>query len=163
MLLDIQPSTILFTVLNLLVLYLLMKHFLFKPVGDLLDRRAQTVAETLAAADTKKADAEALRTTYEAQLSTAREEAANLLAMAKQRAQRDYQSVLAAAHIDAERLMEDTRTQLAAERAAMLAGARGQVAALALLAAAKAAGQALNENTDRVLIDAFVAEAGELQ
>ena len=43
----------------------------------------------------------------------------------------------------------------------MLRGARNEVASLALLAAAKAAQTALNADSDRALVDAFLAEVGE--
>ena len=34
-------SNILWTIINLLILYALMKHFLFQPVHDILEKRKQ--------------------------------------------------------------------------------------------------------------------------
>ena len=36
-------SNILWTIINLLILYALMKHFLFQPVHDILDKRKQEI------------------------------------------------------------------------------------------------------------------------
>ena len=61
----------------------------------------------------------------------------------------------------AARQMEDARARMAAERENMLRQARGEVASLALLAAAKAAGQAMDAPGEQAMVDAFLSEVGE--
>ena len=68
---------------------------------------------------------------------------------------------LAQAEDDARRVQAEAESRLATERENMLRGARNEVASLALLAAAKAAQTALNADSDRALVDAFLAEVGE--
>lgn len=41
-------SNILWTIINLLILYALMKHFLFQPVHDILDKRKQEIESDFA-------------------------------------------------------------------------------------------------------------------
>ena len=40
-------SNILWTIINLLILYALMKHFLFQPVHDILEKRKQEIIDTI--------------------------------------------------------------------------------------------------------------------
>lgn len=137
--LDFQVSTIVFTVINLLVLYFILRKLLFGRVNAVLEQRAARVKETIDSAEASKCQAEELRAEYEDKLTDARQEAAKLVADAQNRAQRAYEAKMADAETDAKRLRSEAEAQIASERDAMLRGARNEVASLALLAAAKVA------------------------
>ena len=140
--LDFQVSTIVFTVINLLVLYFILRKLLFGRVNAVLEQRAARVKETIDSAEASKCQAE------------------ELVADAQNRAQRAYEAKMADAETDAKRLRSEAEAQIASERDAMLRGARNEVASLALLAAAKVA-QRPTEDGDRALVDSFLAEVGE--
>ena len=82
---------IIWVFVNLLILFLLMKKFLFGPITKLLDERAKGVADTLDQAETQLAEAERQKAEYTQQLASARGEAA-----ARQRAA-DREAMLASA------------------------------------------------------------------
>lgn len=159
--LSFNPYTIVFTILNLLVLWLFLRHFLFDKVTAIMDRRAQTVQSELDGAAREKERAEQLHRQYDEQLGQARQESAELLARTKEQAHQQYQSALDAAQADTSQLMETTRKQLEAERESMLRGARKEVAQLALLAAAKVAQKELDSQSDLAMVDAFLSETGD--
>ena len=150
--LDFNPYTIVFTILNLLVLWLFLRHFLFGKVTAILDQRAQTVQNELDGAAREKEQAEQLHRQYEEKLGQAR---------TKVQAQQKYQSTLDAAQADARQLVDTTRKQLEAERESMLRGARKEVAQLALIAAAKVAQKELDSQSDLAMVDAFLSETGD--
>ena len=60
--LNISFWNIAFTIINVLVLLLFMRHFLMKPVMEILEQRKQMVEKDLDAASTAKSQAEALKT-----------------------------------------------------------------------------------------------------
>lgn len=159
--LNISLSGMLWTVVNLLVLYVLMKKFLWKPVTDMIESRQKEIEGNLAAAETQRAEAEREKERYRDQLTRAGQEAAGLVAQAKARGEREYQSILAKAQEDANQVAQKTRAQLEAERTQLLRGARQEVASLALLAAAKVAGKELDADADRAILDDFLTEAGD--
>ena len=163
MLLDINIPTILFTAANLLVLYLLLKKFLFGPVTAMIDGRAKEIETSLSDAAGQRDEAARLKADCEARLARAREDAEAIAAQGRERGQREYEALLAQARNDAEKLLADTRAQLDAERGAMLQAARQQVAALALLAAAKVSRRELDAQGDRELVDALLSDPGALQ
>ena len=156
--LDFQVSTIVFTVINLLVLYFILRKLLFGRVNAVLEQRAARVKETIDSADQIYMEFGADE--HEDKLTDARQEAAKLVADAQNRAQRAYEAKMADAETDAKRLRSEAEAQIASERDAMLRGARNEVASLALLAAAKVA-QRPTEDGDRALVDSFLAEVGE--
>ena len=57
---------ILISLINLLILFLVFKHFLFKPVQKMLDQRKQQVEDIYAAADESRTAAEDMKQQYEA-------------------------------------------------------------------------------------------------
>ena len=159
--LEFEPATIVFTIINLLVLYFILRKLLFGRVNAVLEQRAALVKEELSSAQQKNQQAQALQAEYEGKLTDARQEAAKIVADAQNRAQRAYETKMADAAADAKRVRSEAEAQISSEREAMLRGARNEVASLALLAAAKVAQKSMDSADDQALVDAFLAEVGE--
>ena len=69
--------------------------------------------------------------------------------------------ILAQAQEDATRTREQSKARAQAERDEMLRTARREVAQLAMEAASKVTRKALDSDSDRAILDDFLAEAGE--
>ena len=160
--LNIDLWTILWTGINLVVLYLLMRHFLFKPVTAIMEQRAKAIKDGLSQAEAAKQQAQALQEKNEAQLAQVRDQADRIVAQAKTQGQREYDQIIASAQADAQAIRTDAQSQMEAERRQMLQDAQQQVAALALLAAAKVSGRAMDQEGDREMVEDFLREAGDL-
>ena len=160
--LDIDLWTVLWTGVNLVILYLLMRHFLFKPVTAMMEQRTQAIQDGLSQAETARQEAQALKEENEAKLSQVRSQADQIVSQAKQQGQREYDQIIASAQAEAQAIRSDAQTQADAQRRQMLQDAQQQVAALALLAAAKVSGRALDADSDRDMVEEFVREAGDL-
>ena len=143
--LNLNPTDMILVLVNLLVLYFLLRHFLFKPVTAMIESRQQEISHNLAAAEDQRIKAEAMLEEYDHKLSLAQHEANDMVLEAKSRADQEYQVILKAARHDAQRLTEETERQLERERKEMIAGVSNEVATLALLAAAKVSGKTMNE------------------
>lgn len=159
--LELNISTVIWTVVNLIVLFLLLKKFLFKPVIAMIESRQQEIENNIAAAVDQRTKAESMLDEYGIKLSNANQEASQLVAQAKTRAEQEYQTIIESARNDATRLINETESQLEAERIEMLTGVRKEVATLALLAAAKVSSREMNYEDDQSLLESFLAEAGE--
>ena len=66
--------SLLWTIINLVVFYLLLKKFLFKPVMGIMEKREQMIADGLKNASDRQEEAETLKKEYESALSGAKEE-----------------------------------------------------------------------------------------
>jgi F-type H+-transporting ATPase subunit b len=159
--LEFEPATMLFTIINLLVLYFILRKLLFGRVNAVLEQRAALVKSEIASAEASNQQAQDLKAQYEGKLTDARHEAAKIVADAQSRAQRAYEAKLADVEADAKRLRAEAEAQIAEQRESMLRGARSEVASLALLAAAKVAQKSMDSADDRALVDAFLSEVGE--
>ena len=159
--LDFQLSTIVFTIINLLVLYLFLKKFLFGRVNAVLEQREKLIQEQVEAAEAGKTQAQALQDQYEQKPSGAREEAEKIVSDAKVRAQKVYDNQMAQAQAEAKRVQAEAEARIATQRQEMLRGVRQEVAQLAVLAASQVARKDLDRETDRAMVEEFLSEAGE--
>ena len=153
--LTIEPFTILWTVIDLLILFLLMKKFLFKPINAILDSRAKSIADSLSQAETQRQEAEQLRAQSQEQLSQSRQQASDLISQAKAQSQELYEKTVTEAQAEAKRIAADSAARNEHDRRAMLQGVRAEAAARGMAAAKKVA-----EGGDAD-IDDFLREAGE--
>ena len=160
--LEFHPVTIILTIVNLLILYAFFRKFLFGRVNAVMEERKAMIEKDLSEAEAENDRARQLQAEYEAKLSGADQEVAQIMADAKARAERAYEGRMAQAAADADILTAEARARIRSEREAMLRGAKQEVAALALLAASKVAQRSMDDKDDRALVDSFLAEVGEL-
>ena len=80
--------SLLWTIINLVVFYLLLKKFLFKPVMGIMEKREQMIADGLKNASDRQEEAESLKKEYESALSGAKEESVKIVENARVEAKR---------------------------------------------------------------------------
>ena len=151
---------IVWTIVNILVLFLLLKHFLFKPITEMMESRTAEIENNLKDAEDQKQKASELTAQYEEKLQGAHAEAAQIVSEAKQRGQKEYDAILKSTAQDAQKEQERSRADLEREREEMLRGVQENVTELVLLTASKLSQKELDEESDRKLVDSFLSEAG---
>ena len=84
--------SLLFTIINLIVFYLLLKKFLFKPVMGIMEKREKMIADGLKNASDSQEEAARLKAEYEKALEGAKAESIQIVEKAKKTAARAYPS-----------------------------------------------------------------------
>jgi F-type H+-transporting ATPase subunit b len=153
--LGINLGYLLVQIVSFLIALVILRGWVYKPVLNMLEKRRKTIAQgledaRLAAEARANAEKEAERILTEAQ-----QEAAGKLREASERAQEVAREVQMAAEKDVVKLRETASAEATAERDRVLADLRGHIAALAIAAAQKVVGEALDEKRHRALIDGF--------
>ena len=136
-----------FTIINLLVLYLLMKKFLFGPIINVMDQRKAMIDQQFAEAKERQDNAKELQEQYEGALRSAKEESYQIMEQARKEAKA---AMLAKAQEDIRMERENAMRQM-----------KGDVASLAMEAAAKIIGKNSGADQDLSLYDQFIEEAGD--
>ena len=155
---------LLFTVINLLFLYFLMKKFLFGRVNKVIEERRQLIEKQFADAKAAQDTADELKAEYETKLAAAGEARENILAQAKAQAQAESERRLAETDAELEQKRRRAEADMAVERANALREMKSEIASLVIDAAAKVVDDQDTKDTirnDRKLYDKFIAEAGE--
>lgn len=152
--------TFVWVIVNLIVLYLILKKILFKPVTEFMDKRANSISEALDNADKNKTEAANLKQSYEDQLKSAKSEGGKIINDARARANKEYETIVDNAKRDAETLLVKAREEAERERIQMLKEVRSQVASLALAAASKVLEANMDTDRNREIVEKFMDEEG---
>ena len=94
--LSLNPWDILWTIVNLLVLYAIFRKFLFQPVMNIIHEREDMINKQFEDAQKQQDDAAQMKSEYENQLKGAREKADQIILDAKTRAQEEYNNKMEA-------------------------------------------------------------------
>lgn len=146
--------------LNLIILYVVLRKILFKPVTEFMENRTKSIKDSIESAEKAKSEAEDLKRKYDEQLKTARTEGQKLIDDARARAGTEHERLVAEAKAEAEKILAQAREEIERERKEMLKDIRGQVAGLALAAASKVIEANMDTESNKALVDRFIDEAG---
>lgn len=141
--------TFLWTLVNLVVLFLFLKKFLFGRVGAFLEKRAAGIAAEREAAGKDRDEAKRLRLLFEEKLAKADEDAAVILREARVKAEAASSAILAEAKANAEAIVANARAQIEAEKEAAFLVFKAEAAALVIQASGKLLGRNLSSEDNR--------------
>lgn len=154
---------ILISFANLLILFLVLKRFLFKPVQKMFDSRKKQVEDIYAEADESRSAAVSMKQEYEAKLASAREEADGLVRSAVQTAQKRSDAIVAEASSQASHLKQKAEQEIAQEKRQMLQDVRGEISDIAVSIASKVVAREINAQDHQDFVDEFIRNVGEEQ
>ena len=152
---------ILFNIINLIILYLLMNRFLFKPVNAILEKRQQAADAQFAEADRQKAEAKESQEHYDALVQGAEDEKKRIVADARQEASAEYGRIVSEAKDKADGIVEKAKADAENEKAAAMQQADAAVRDMVVTAAARMVAMKDAKESDRALYDKFLAETKE--
>ena len=146
--------------LNLIILYLILRKILFKPVTEFMENRTKSIQDSIKDSEKQKADAEDMKRKYEKQLKEAKADSEKIIDEATAKANRISDKVIDDAKQEAQLILADARIEIEHEREQMIKAVRNEVAGLALAAATKVMEANMDKESNRVLVDKFLDEAG---
>jgi F-type H+-transporting ATPase subunit b len=118
--LELDWTTILFEIVNFVILVVLLNRFLFQPVLRRVREQAERKAQLLAQTEQARAEAEQLRLELDAKMATADEEADAIVAAARQSAETEHDAILQRAYRQADAILHETRAESEQLRANLL-------------------------------------------
>lgn len=158
---SIEIWTIVFQLCNLLLMFLVLKHFLYQPVKKLFAQREEEVKNTYAKAEEAQTKADALKAEYEQRISAAKEDADEIVRSATKRAQQRTDAMISETKTTVSNMISRAEEQIEAERKKAVNEIKDEIADIALLAAGNAISKDLSDDEHRKLIDDFIGQVGE--
>ncbi|HZT05914.1 MAG TPA: F0F1 ATP synthase subunit B [Chloroflexota bacterium] len=159
--LGINITAVVWHTVNFLILLWVLQRFLYRPVLNMLDQRAARIRDSMAQAESVRAETARLEQESRSILDTARRESQEILAQANRNSERILSESRQAAQQEAEHIVERARADLARERDQAFQELRQQIADLAVLAAGHVVRRSLDDAAHRELIQQFLATAGD--
>ena len=160
--LGVNLSGLITQIVSFLILFGLLYALLYKPVLRMLDQRSSRIKESLEAAQRAGEEATRSKEQMQEQLEAARAEGQQLIAQARDVADRfrEEELVKAREDISAERVRAQANIQR--ERDAAIEELRREFAGLAISAAERVVERSLDDTTHRELIDSVLEEGARV-
>jgi F-type H+-transporting ATPase subunit b len=156
-LISVTPGLMIWTIVCFFIALFVLKKYAFGPIQGMLDKRQETIQESITAAENARDEAQNLLEQHKQLIGEARGEAEAILAEARKTGQSMEQRMKDETETERQRRLEETRKEIAAETTRALAQIRAEVADLTLEAASRVVGKTLDAERDRELISEAIA------
>ena len=150
--------TLIITIINIVILFFILRAILFKPVTKFMADRARRVQESIEQSEKDKNQAKALLAQYEAQLKTAETEADTIIRTAREQAKAEAERIIADGRVSVDTMVAGARRKLEMEQQAAMAAFRQEAASLVVAASGRLVGREIQNEDNRQYADMLLNE-----
>jgi len=159
--LDVDFWTMIFAWANLVILFLILKKILFKPLKNMIDKRQSEISDLYADAEKSKKDAAELRADYETKLEKATEESEKIIRDATRKAQLKEEEILHEAQENASKVLARAEEQIDMEKKQALNDIKDEVSGMAVAIASAVLERDVKEDENQDIINNFIENLGD--
>ncbi|WP_138203928.1 F0F1 ATP synthase subunit B [Haloimpatiens lingqiaonensis] len=156
----IVPSQIIFAMINFLVLFLILKHFLFEKVMEFMNNRRSKIEDDIKTAKQDREEAFRLKGENEKLAIESAKEGKRIVEQYKEKAEKVYEDIVNNANAEAKMIMKRAEVDIQREKEKAQQEVKEQVVDLSIILSEKVLEKAIDENEHRRLIDDFIAKVG---
>ena len=146
-------------IINFIVLFVLLRIFLYKPVLKMLDERSKRTKEGMELAEATKKEYEQAKSEIQKQIEKGRQEAQAIIAQTIQVGERLKEESRQEATKQAQVIVDRTRAELEAERDKIVENLRREFVDISISAAEKVIKETLDKEKHRKLIEETLQES----
>ena len=160
MLMEINPSTLLATIINFIILFAVLKYFFFEKVQAIIEERENLINEKLDYADEEAEKARMMAIENERMLKNAREEGKLITERHKQKAEKVYEEIVNEANQEAKIIIERAKVEINREKEKVEDNLKREAIELAIELSKKVIEKNIDEEKNRELIGEFITKVG---
>ncbi len=164
---DIQPVIsvniwqILISLCNLVIIFLIMKKFLFAPVRKVIAQRQAKIDADYAAAEEANTKAQESKAEWEQTLAGAKAQADTIIKTAQTNAQRRGDAMMSIAKEQAENIVRRAKEDAEREHKKAQTQIKHEIADVSVMLTEKMLDREINSDDHRKLIDSFIDTIGD--
>lgn len=157
--LGIDLKTIIFSMVNFLILVVVLGKFIYKPFLGMLEERKRLIKEKFDRADAVNLEADEKMAEYNAQIANAEEEGRAIIKEAKERAEAMSEKIISDAKAEAGKIISDAEETIAFEKKTAVENLRDEITSIALLAAEQIVGKEIEAVGHDAIVDDVIKNA----
>lgn len=146
-----------------LVLYFILRKFLYFPIKDLLNKRQDYIMKNVEDSEKNNLKSQVALRDYELKLKEAKKEANEIVDQAKKRADDIVNKSVSDAKEESRKIMEKADKELANKKSMAMDEMKGDMVNIAILAAEKLIGENISTKKDKDIIEKSIEEVGKEQ
>jgi F-type H+-transporting ATPase subunit b len=147
----------LWTLVIFIVVLGILSKFAYPKILEAVEAREKTLSDAIAAAKKDRDEAAALLAEHQKNLAATRDEVQKIMTDARATAEKVRADIVEQAHKEQQSILERARAEIGAERDRAMAELRKSTVELAIRAAGKVIERNLDVETNRAVVDSFLA------
>ena len=159
---SIDLTTIIATLLNTLILFLILKHFLFDKVNKVIKDRQEEIRASYDRADEAEKNAQKLEADYNEKIGQAKQEGAEIIRDATKKAQARADEIIDEARVEAKGIRTNAENEIEREKKIAVNAIKDEISQIAFSAAAAVVEKDLTSEDNERLIEKFIDNVGEV-
>ncbi len=159
--LSIDYGTIILVLINTLILFLVIKHFLFGRVNAIIESRQADVSKTYEEAEKSMTHAKELETNYNELLASAKDESAEIVKNATKKAQIRSDEIIMNAKEEAGSIISRANDDIEREKQRAMSEMKNEISGIAMMMAEKIIKKEINQKDHEALINDFIENVGD--
>ncbi|MBQ5327006.1 MAG: F0F1 ATP synthase subunit B [Oscillospiraceae bacterium] len=159
---SVDVWTVIFTWVNMFILFTLVKKLLFKPVMKVLDQRDAEIRKIYDEANQANEKAVNLEKEYSEKMAQARDEAGEIIKQATLSAQRREQEIISDAQEKATIMTKRAEAEIAQERKKAYQEIKNEISDISVAIAGKMVQREITAKDHEALISQFIENVGEV-
>ncbi|MBP3794106.1 MAG: F0F1 ATP synthase subunit B [Ruminococcus sp.] len=159
---SIDLTTIIATLLNTLILFLILKHFLFDKVNKVIKDRQEEIQASYDRADEAEKNAQKLEADYNEKIGQAKQESAEIIREATKKAQVRADEIIDEARVEAKGIRTNAENEIEREKKIAVNAIKDEISQIAFSAAAAVVEKDLTSEDNERLIEKFIDNVGEV-
>lgn len=148
---------------NLVILFLILKKLLFKPVKKIVDKRQKEIESEYKKAEKTQAEADAIKAEWEGKMATAEDEADKIISDAVERADSRNEVMLYESREKADQIIRKAKADIERERKDARETIKKEIVDVSQTLSEQIIGREINMDDHRDLIDKAIDKIGEEQ
>lgn len=149
-------------IINTIILFLALRHFLFTPVTKFMQGRKNAIAKNIEGAEKTKQEAEELKAMYQQKIDTAKDEAKQVIRDATSKGESRRQEIIREAQQEADKILEKAKVEISRERTKAMDELKDDMVEISLAAASMVIQRNLDDKTQEKLIQDYIEEMGDV-
>ena len=160
-LVTVNPVTLIAQICNLFLQLLIVKIFFLDKIKAILDQRREAADKQITDAEAARAEALAIKETYEKNMKDAKAKADDILMNAQRSANSRSEEIISQAQAAAAQIKSKASADIEMEKKKAINDAKNEISGLAMAIAGKVVERELNTADQADLIDRFINELGD--
>jgi len=153
--LDLHPEDVIISLINITVLFILLRLILWKHVIRFLAERKNRVQNEMDIAENKRLDAEALHDKYNEKLGNVESEGQEIIQKSRQKANEESERILKETREKAKEMLDDAESRIAEEKEQALESTQLDITGLATQMASRILEREISEQDNINAVDEF--------
>jgi F-type H+-transporting ATPase subunit b len=158
-----EVNQLIYSTVAFFVLLFVLAKYAFPPIVGMMEKRENTIRESLEKADETRREAEKLLEDYKKQLAEARNEAQQIIERAKKQTAETRKEIVSKAEQEAKRIIAQAEEEIESNKQKSFVELHDAVADLAIMAASKVISKSLNKEDHLRLVEECIAEVKHIQ